>query len=245
MDAGAAAAAADDEDEEALPEEEENRPILPYSSFFILSSTNTVRVGLHWFVTRPFFDGFIMFVILLSSITLALEDPVQEDSEINQKLGIFDYFFTAIFAVECLLKMLDLGMFLHPGSYLRDVWNVMDISVVSCAILSFYFKGTPTGAKLKSMKLLRVLRPLKMINRVPALKAVFDCVMISLKNVFNILIVYILFLLIFAMVGVQLFNGKFFYCTDISKTNAMDCQGEYFEFSLEDSAAPKVKKRVW
>jgi hypothetical protein len=32
--------AADDEDEEALPEEEENRPILPYSSFFILSSTN-------------------------------------------------------------------------------------------------------------------------------------------------------------------------------------------------------------
>ena len=39
-DAGAVAAAADDEDEEALPEEEENRPILPYSSFFILSSTN-------------------------------------------------------------------------------------------------------------------------------------------------------------------------------------------------------------
>ena len=78
-----------------------------------------VRVSLHWFVTRPFFDGFIMFVILLSSITLALEDPVQEDSEINQKLGIFDYLFTAIFGVECLLKMLDLGMFLHPGSYLR------------------------------------------------------------------------------------------------------------------------------
>ena len=39
-DAAAAAAGADDEDEEALPEEEENRPILPYSSFFILSSTN-------------------------------------------------------------------------------------------------------------------------------------------------------------------------------------------------------------
>ncbi len=53
--------------------------------------------------------------------------------------------------------------------------------------------GTPTGQKLKSLKLLRVLRPLKTINRVPKLKAVFDCVVISLKNVFNILIVYILF----------------------------------------------------
>ena len=79
----------------------------------------SVRIGLHWFVTRPFFDGFIMFVILLSSVALALEDPVKEDSEINQRLGYLDYGFTAIFAVECMLKMLDLGMFLHPGSYLR------------------------------------------------------------------------------------------------------------------------------
>ena len=80
------------------------------------------------------------------------------------------------------------------------------------------------GQKLKAVKLLRVLRPLKMVNRVPALKAVFDCVVISLKNVANILIVYGLFLLIFAMVGVQLFNGKFFYCNDKSKHNAEECQ---------------------
>jgi len=55
------------------------------------------------------------------------------------------------------------------------------------------YSGTPTGQKLKSLKLLRVLRPLKTINRVAKLKAVFDCVVISLKNVFNILIVYLLF----------------------------------------------------
>ena len=72
--------------------------------------------------------------------------------------------------------------------------------------------------------MLRVLRPLKTIKRVPKLKAVFDCVINSLKNVFNILIVYILFLLIFAMVGVQLFNGKFFFCNDQSKSTAEECQ---------------------
>jgi len=46
---------------------------------------------------------------------------------------------------------------------------------------------------IKSLRVLRVLRPLKTIKRVPKLKAVFDCVVNSLKNVFNILIVYILF----------------------------------------------------
>ena len=65
---------------------------------------------------------------------------VQEDSEWNKKLGILDYGFTAIFAIESLLKMFDLGLFLHKGSYFRDIWNVMDISVVTCALFSIYFK---------------------------------------------------------------------------------------------------------
>ena len=45
-----------------------------------------VRIGLHWFVTRPFFDGFIMFVILLSSVALALEDPVKENTQYLLKI---------------------------------------------------------------------------------------------------------------------------------------------------------------
>jgi voltage-dependent calcium channel N type alpha-1B len=64
-----------------------------------------VRVGLHWFVTKPFFDGFIMFVILLSSVALAAEDPVEEQHPRNLLLKYFDYVFTAIFAIECSLKV--------------------------------------------------------------------------------------------------------------------------------------------
>lgn len=55
-------------------------------------------------------------------------------------------------------------------------------------------------------------------------QAVFDCVVTSLKNVFNILIVYKLFMFIFAVIAVQLFKGKFFYCTDSSKDTEKDCQ---------------------
>lgn len=72
--------------------------------------------------------------------------------------------------------------------------------------------------------MLRVLRPLKTIKRVPKLKAVFDCVVNSLKNVINILIVYILFHFIFAVIAVQLFHGKFFYCNDSSKSVNGTCQ---------------------
>ncbi|VEN47974.1 unnamed protein product [Callosobruchus maculatus] len=235
------------------PDEEEEivgpKPMLPYSSMFILSSTNPVRRGAHWVVNLRYFDFFIMVVICLSSMALAAEDPVDEHSFRNFILDKFDYAFTSVFAVEMLLKVVDLGIILHPGSYLREVWNIMDAVVVICALVSmgFDFAKRPEAANLstiKSLRVLRVLRPLKTIKRVPKLKAVFDCLVNSLKNVINILIVYILFQFIFAVIAVQLFNGKFFYCTDASKFTEPTCQGQYFVYE-EDSDVPQVETREW
>ncbi|XP_076228268.1 calcium voltage-gated channel subunit cacophony isoform X3 [Nomia melanderi] len=233
-----------DEDDDTGP-----KPMLPYSSMFILSPTNPVRRAAHWVVNLRYFDFFIMVVICLSSIALAAEDPVWEDSPRNEVLNYFDYAFTGVFTVEMILKIIDLGIILHPGSYLREFWNIMDAVVVICAAVSFAFDMTGSSAgqnlsTIKSLRVLRVLRPLKTIKRVPKLKAVFDCVVNSLKNVINILIVYILFQFIFAVIAVQLFNGKFFYCTDESKYTEQDCQGQYFVFD-EGAMLPEPKKREW
>lgn len=104
----------------------------------------------------------------------------------------------------------------------------MDAIVVICAWFAIAVKESGTAGKnlntLKSLRVIRVLRPLKTINRVPKLKAVFECVVNSLKNVKNIFIVYMLFNFIFSVIAVQLFKGKFYYCTDISKTTKEECQ---------------------
>ncbi|XP_028169286.1 voltage-dependent calcium channel type A subunit alpha-1 [Ostrinia furnacalis] len=237
------------EDEEEIPDGP--KPMLPYSSMFILSPTNPIRRGAHWVVNLRYFDFFIMIVICLSSAALAAEDPVFEGSERNKVLNWFDYAFTGVFTVEMLLKIVDLGILFHPGAYLRDLWNIMDATVVICALVSFGFEigGVKKGAgqnlsTIKSLRVLRVLRPLKTIKRVPKLKAVFDCVVNSLKNVINILIVYILFQFIFAVIAVQLFNGKFFHCNDISKNTFEDCQGSYFLYD-QNSLLPRVCPRQW
>jgi hypothetical protein len=57
-------------------------------------------------------------------------------------------------------------------------------------ILNIFSRENGAGKNLntiKSLRVLRVLRPLKTINRVPKLKAVFDCVITSLSNVLTIL----------------------------------------------------------
>ncbi|CAF3417815.1 unnamed protein product, partial [Rotaria sp. Silwood2] len=95
------------------------KPILPYSSMFIFSSTNPIRRFCHFIVTLRYFDLLIMIVICLSSISLAAEDPVHENSTRNLVLNYLDYAFTGVFTVELLLKIVDLGVVLHEGSYCR------------------------------------------------------------------------------------------------------------------------------
>ncbi|KAG5832569.1 hypothetical protein ANANG_G00292520 [Anguilla anguilla] len=188
----------------------------------------------------------ILLVIAMSSIALAAEDPVQPDSPRNNVLRYFDYVFTGVFTFEMLIKMVDLGLVLHQGSYFRDLWNILDFIVVSGALVAFAFTGSSKGkdiSTIKSLRVLRVLRPLKTIKRLPKLKAVFDCVVNSLKNVLNILIVYMLFMFIFAVVAVQLFKGRFFYCTDESKEFERDCRGEYLVYERDNEV--KAQKREW
>ncbi|NP_031605.2 voltage-dependent N-type calcium channel subunit alpha-1B isoform 2 [Mus musculus] len=222
------------------------RPIVPYSSMFCLSPTNLLRRFCHYIVTMRYFEMVILVVIALSSIALAAEDPVRTDSFRNNALKYMDYIFTGVFTFEMVIKMIDLGLLLHPGAYFRDLWNILDFIVVSGALVAFAFSGSKGKDinTIKSLRVLRVLRPLKTIKRLPKLKAVFDCVVNSLKNVLNILIVYMLFMFIFAVIAVQLFKGKFFYCTDESKELERDCRGQYLDYEKEEvEAQPRQWKK--
>ncbi|KAI3372490.1 hypothetical protein L3Q82_022689 [Scortum barcoo] len=215
------------------------KPILPYSSMFIFGQINPVRRLCHYIVTLRYFEMSILVVIAMSSIALAAEDPVWTNAPRNNVLKYLDYAFTGVFTFEMVIKMVDLGLLLHPGSYFRDLWNILDFIVVSGALVAFAFSGTKGKdiSTIKSLRVLRVLRPLKTIKRLPKLKAVFDCVVNSLKNVLNILIVYILFMFIFAVIAVQLFKGKFFYCTDESKGLEKDCKGQFLDYDKDGVAA--------
>uniref|UniRef100_A0A5F8GE47 Calcium voltage-gated channel subunit alpha1 E n=1 Tax=Monodelphis domestica TaxID=13616 RepID=A0A5F8GE47_MONDO len=220
------------------------KAMVPHSSMFIFSTTNPIRRACHYIVNLRYFEMCILLVIAASSIALAAEDPVLTNSERNKVLRYFDYVFTGVFTFEMVIKMIDQGLILQDGSYFRDLWNILDFVVVVGALVAFAL-ATNKGRDIKtikSLRVLRVLRPLKTIKRLPKLKAVFDCVVTSLKNVFNILIVYKLFMFIFAVIAVQLFKGKFFYCTDSSKDTEKECIGNYVD---HEKNKMEVKGREW
>ncbi|XP_023190924.1 voltage-dependent R-type calcium channel subunit alpha-1E-like isoform X1 [Xiphophorus maculatus] len=239
-------------DEKEQETEDEEPPMPPKAvapdSMFIFKASNPIRRICHYVVNLRYFEMTILLVIVASSIALAAEDPVCTNSDRNKVLRYFDYVFTGVFTFEMIIKMIDQGLILHDGSYFRDMWNLLDFIVVVGALIAFALTNVMGNNKgrdiktIKSLRVLRVLRPLKTIKRLPKLKAVFDCVVTSLKNVFNILIVYQLFMFIFAVIAVQLFKGKFFFCTDSSMKTEKECRGFYIDYSRDKK---EVKRREW
>ncbi|XP_051282774.1 voltage-dependent L-type calcium channel subunit alpha-1D isoform X5 [Dicentrarchus labrax] len=219
-------------------------PIPTGSAFFIFSSTNPFRVFCHKLINHQIFTNLILVFIMLSSVSLAAEDPIRNFSARNIILGYFDYAFTAIFTVEILLKMTAFGAFLHKGAFCRNYFNLLDLLVVGVSLVSFGIQSSAISV-VKILRVLRVLRPLRAINRAKGLKHVVQCVFVAIRTIGNIMIVTTLLQFMFACIGVQLFKGKFYRCTDDAKSSPEDCKGTYILYNNGDAALPMVKERIW
>ncbi|XP_031700843.1 voltage-dependent L-type calcium channel subunit alpha-1D [Anarrhichthys ocellatus] len=249
----------DDDDNGVLPEvlpgprptrlselsvKEKTLPIPVGSAFFIFSSTNPFRVCCHKLINHQIFTNLILVFIMLSSISLAAEDPIRNFSARNIILGYADYVFTSMFTFEILIKMTAFGAFLHKGAFCRNYFNLLDLLVVGVSLVSFGIQSSAISV-VKILRVLRVLRPLRAINRAKGLKHVVQCVFVAIRTIGNIMIVTTLLQFMFACIGVQLFKGKFYRCTDDAKSSPEDCKGTYILYNNGDTALPMVKERIW
>ncbi|XP_065351464.1 muscle calcium channel subunit alpha-1 isoform X1 [Cloeon dipterum] len=228
----------------AAPAASKRQPIPHASSFFIFSESNRIRIFCHWLCNHSLFGNIILVCIMISSALLAAEDPLDGNSDRNQFLNYFDYFFTTVFTIELTLKMISYGFILHEGAFCRSSFNLLDLLVVCVSLISIFFSSGAISV-IKILRVFRVLRPLRAINRAKGLKHVVQCVIVAVKTIGNIVLVTCLLQFMFAVIGVQLFKGKFFSCSDASKVTETDCHGTYLIFEGGDINKPEVRNRTW
>uniref|UniRef100_A0A3P8VIU5 Voltage-dependent L-type calcium channel subunit alpha n=1 Tax=Cynoglossus semilaevis TaxID=244447 RepID=A0A3P8VIU5_CYNSE len=216
-------------------------PMPEARAFFVFSHTNKFRVLCHKIVNHNIFTNLILFFILLSSISLAAEDPVKYDSSRNQvsRDVCKSQPWSAIKP-----PMTAYGAFLHKGSFCRNYFNILDLVVVSVSLISSGIQSSAINV-VKILRVLRVLRPLRAINRAKGLKHVVQCVFVAIRTIGNIVVVTTLLQFMFACIGVQLFKGKFFICTDSSKQTEVECRGSYIMYKDGDVGKPARAQRHW
>ncbi|XP_061511534.1 muscle calcium channel subunit alpha-1 isoform X3 [Anopheles gambiae] len=181
------------------------KPIPKSNALLIFSPTNRFRIFCHWLCNHSTFGNIILVCIMFSSAMLAAEDPLNANSERNQILNYFDYFFTSVFTIELLLKLVSYGFLFHDGAFCRSAFNLLDLLVVCVSLISMFFSSGAISV-IKILRVLRVLRPLRAINRAKGLKHVVQCVIVAVKTIGNIVLVTCLLQFMFAVIGVQLYK---------------------------------------
>jgi voltage-dependent calcium channel L type alpha-1D len=195
-----------------------NIVVLEGNSLYFLAPTHAFRQICANIVTWTHFDNCVLVLIIISSVLLAIDDPLSDpDSEKNKALAIVDMVITILFLLECCLKIFTFG-FVSNGkrSYLKNGWNVLDFIIVFISLISLIFGGDL--GKLKALRTFRVLRPLRVISRNDNLKLVIDSLIRSIPAIGNVMLICLFFFLIFGIICVNYFKGTYFYC---KRTNGM------------------------
>ncbi|XP_051904942.1 sodium channel protein type 4 subunit alpha B-like isoform X2 [Hippocampus zosterae] len=179
-------------------------------------------------VEHKYFEAFITFVILLSSVALAVEDIHLEKRWLLKTILVYaDQVFTFVFVLEMLLRWFAGGL----KKYFTNHWCRLDFLVVLISLLSSTatILGIP---QLEAFKSLRTVRPLRLLSRFDGAKVVVTTLFAAFPFILDVLLACLTLWLIFGIVGVNLFGGKFFSCInatsqDMSRTedvnNKTDC----------------------
>uniref|UniRef100_A0A2K6TYY8 Sodium channel protein n=1 Tax=Saimiri boliviensis boliviensis TaxID=39432 RepID=A0A2K6TYY8_SAIBB len=163
-----------------------------------------LRKTCYQIVKHSWFESFIIFVILLSSGALIFEDVhLERQPKIQKLLNCTDLIFTHIFILEMVLKWVAFGF----GKYFTSAWCCLDFIIVIVSVTSLI-----DLKELKSFRTLRALRPLRALSQFEGMKVVVNALIGAIPAILNVLLVCLIFWLIFCILGVYFFSGKFWRC---------------------------------
>ncbi|XP_041983616.1 muscle calcium channel subunit alpha-1-like isoform X14 [Aricia agestis] len=183
----------------------------PKRALFCLTLKNPLRKLCIDIVEWKPFEWMILTTIFANCIALAVYTPypASDSNYTNWVLEKIEYIFLVIFTGECVMKIIAYGFVMHAGSYLRNGWNLLDFTIVVIGMVSTVLSSIFKDAfDVKALRAFRVLRPLRLVSGVPSLQIVLNSILKAMVPLLHIALLVIFVIIIYAIIGLELFSGK-------------------------------------
>lgn len=148
-------------------------------------------------------QGLVILIVLASCAEISMDNPRLDPSSLfAHQLLTFDYAITAFFATEAMLKVVVGGAFSGDGAYFNSTkWNYLDFAVLLSSLAALL----PGLHHVRDIRLLRLMKPLRIIARVPGVRMLFEFFAAASGDLSRVLMVVAFFHVIFAILGMELF----------------------------------------
>jgi len=161
-----------------------------------------IKAIVYDFCTSTQFEAFILALIIINMIIFMLFTP-RQSIETENLFEDINLIFLIIFCGEAVMKIYSMG-----GRYFKDSYNVFDFTIISITLTTMFLNFTKIvdlGNQTSILRVFRLGRVLRLINRAASLRMIFNTFLITLPALGNIGMLLLLIAFIYSILGVELF----------------------------------------
>jgi len=152
---------------------------------------------------NPYFDAFILLVIIVNVAFQAVDRYPELDEQTLDLLKQANLIFTFIFTVEVILKMIGFGAKL----FWKDSWNQFDFIIVVVSLLELSMVDTEGQSVFSAMRAFRLGKIFKLF-KVGDLRILIDSIAFTMTTISDYVLLLVLFIYVFALLGMSFFAGQ-------------------------------------
>jgi len=190
--------------------------------------THPVRQYLLEMLQSKWYSTLSLIMILVSIIVVFVEKPVGRENDFESFINLANFAVAAFFIFEMAFKSIAQGVLFTPFPYFLSWWNVLDFGILLIDVLAMF---EYEGDKEKFVRVFLCLRPLRLFNRIAGLRELAVYLGRTFKMIMLLFGLATLIFLMFSMIAVRYFGGKFSYCNDATVYGRVDCVGNFIDGS--------------
>ncbi|MEM9278129.1 MAG: ion transporter [Pseudomonadota bacterium] len=158
---------------------------------------NTMQTKLSGIISHPNFEKIIMTLIVINAIVLGLETSKWAMTHFGQVLALLDTVILGIFVLEIAARLI-----VDFKGFWRDPWRIFDFVVVAIALI-------PASGPLAIMRAFRILRVLRLISTVDAMRRVVSGLLNAVPGMGAIIFLLGIVFYVFAVISTKIFGEVF------------------------------------
>ena len=203
-------------------------------------------------VVYPIFQLIILLAVIGGIVMEGIATPIYRRNfyrENGYTRGSWFHFAESIFGsilfVEFMIKVIADGFIWTPNAYLRSIWNILDFAIMIGIVVNVTTELMLIGGLSRLTKSLKALRALRLITLIDRMRNTFESLIISgALRILDAAVLAILYMIPYAVWGLNIFAGKFRQCNDGDVNGLSECIGMYENAAVGDSFGYLVP-RVW
>lgn len=148
--------------------------------------------------------------------------------------------------VEFLIKIVADGFLFTPNAYMRSIWNAWDLLILAGVLVNLTTGLIFIGGLSRLTRSLKALRALRLITLIDRMRSAFQYLIFSgAIRILDAALLAILYMIPYAVWGLNIFNGLLNECNDSNANGLSDCTNEFSTNPLLGDSFGYLVPRVW